>query len=108
MSLLERLLAFWLGQAKAYFDLGLPFTANNRSRYNSFGEYFSDLVDLAVTVAGLLATAVIIYAGITYSKSEGRAEQINYAKELAAGALTGLAILLMIRLITPTLGIDVR
>lgn len=110
---MDKLLEFWVGVAQAAFELGLPFrrdpaTGLDRIHYNSFGEYFTDLVGLAVAVAGLLATAVIIYAGIIYSKSEGRAEQINYAKELAAGALTGLAILLMIRLVTPTLGIKVN
>lgn len=95
---------FWLGRAIAQdINLGLPFA--DRATYPTFNAYFTALVSFAVTIASLIAVAVIVYAGFVYSQSQGQADKVSFAKELIAGALTGLALLLMIRLILPTLGI---
>jgi heme/copper-type cytochrome/quinol oxidase subunit 2 len=93
---------FWIGLARAQFTAGLPF---GQGTYSNFGQYFTDLVTLAIEIAIAVATLIIVYAGILYGRSQGKAEQASQAKELIAGALTGLAILLLIRLILPTLNI---
>lgn len=73
----------------------------------TFAEYFQSLVNIGVIVAIAVSVLITVYAGIIYSKSQGEASKIALAKELVAGCLTGLAILLLIKLILPTLGIDV-
>ncbi|QQG49757.1 MAG: hypothetical protein HZB70_03095 [Candidatus Berkelbacteria bacterium] len=94
----------WLGKALAQdIHLGLPF--GDRAEYTTFNAYFTALISFAVTIASLVAVLVIVYAGYVYTQSQGQADKVSFAKELIAGALTGLALLLMIRLILPTLGI---
>ncbi|MEK7201997.1 MAG: hypothetical protein AAB669_00470 [Patescibacteria group bacterium] len=72
----------------------------------TFQEYFSSLVNVGIIVAIAISVLITIYAGILYAQSEGEASKIALAKELIAGCLTGLAILLLIKLILPTLGIS--
>mgnify|MGYP001569391474 CR=1 FL=1 len=72
----------------------------------TFQEYFSSLVNVGIIVAIAISVLITIYAGIMYSQSQGEASKIALAKELVAGCLTGLAILLLIKLILPTLGIS--
>lgn len=102
----DLILRFWVGSARAAFDLGLPFQGTGH--YATFGDYFTALVTFLVEIAGSLAVIVIVYAGLLYIRSQGKAEQISQAKELAAGALTGLALLLLIRFIVPTLNLTVK
>ena len=71
----------------------------------TFAEYFSSLVNVGIIVAIAISVLITIYAGILYAQSQGEASKIALAKELVAGCLTGLAILLLIKLILPTLGI---
>ncbi len=97
------MIGFWLGTARAAIDLGLPF--GGQASYPDFNSYFTALVNFAVLVAGLIAVLMIVYAGLMYSQSAGQADKASQAKELVAGALTGLALLLMIRFILPTLNI---
>ena len=74
----------------------------------TFQEYFSSLVNVGIFVAIGISVLITIYAGILYAQSQGEASKIALAKELIAGCLTGLAILLLIKLILPTLGISVQ
>jgi|GEM_PF-1774050 len=87
----------------AEFTIGLPFGPD--ATFSNFSEYFTAIVNFAILVAGLIAVLVIVYAGMVYVQSQGQADRVSQAKELIAGALTGLALLLMIRLIVPTLNI---
>lgn len=97
---------WFIGTAQASFTLGLPFAG--RTTYDTFGQYFTALLNLAIEVAVGISTLIVVYAGFLYSHSQGQPQPLNQAKELIAGVLTGLAILFMIRLITPSLGISVR
>jgi hypothetical protein len=102
---------FWIERAHAAkFTLGLPFGAGQcpDGVCPDFNAYFTGIVNFAIVIAGLLAVLVIVYAGLIYTQSQGQADKVSYAKELIAGALTGLALLLMIRLIVPTLGLGQR
>src|SRR3989344_9466394 len=73
----------------------------------TFAQYFQSLVNVSIIVAVAISVLITIYAGIIYAQSQGEASKIALAKELVAGCLTGLAILLLIKLILPTLGITV-
>lgn len=98
----------WLvGVANAQINLGLPFN-QGKANYSNFNDYFVDLINFSVVVASLIAVVIIIYAGLNYVQSQGQADKASHAKELIAGALTGLGLLLMIRLILPTLDIGAR
>jgi hypothetical protein len=72
----------------------------------TFEQYFSSLVNVGIIVAIAISVLITIYAGILYAQSQGEASKVALAKELIAGCLTGLAILLLIKLILPTLGIQ--
>ena len=86
-------------------NLALPF-APGGGHYNTFNEYFVALITYGIGLAAAIAVLIVVYAGTVYARSGGAADKIAEAKEWSAGALTGLAILLLIRLILPTLGID--
>lgn len=88
----------------AKFTPGLPVTPGQTNV--DFQTYFSSLVNVGIIVAIAISVLITIYAGILYTQSQGEATKIALAKELVGGCLTGLAILLLIKLILPTLGIS--
>lgn len=90
--------------AQGKFTPGLPVTPGQGEV--DFQTYFSSLVNVGIVVAIAISIMITIYAGILYAQSQGEASKIALAKELIAGCLTGLAILLLIKLILPTLGIS--
>lgn len=92
-----------VGDAWAQFDAGLPITGDGKNL--TFSAYFNDLIGLAVQIAVGVSILIVVYAGFLYSRSQGEAATIATAKELVSGVLIGLAILFLIRLILPTLGI---
>lgn len=89
--------------AQGKFTPGLPVERGQGAV--DFQTYFSSLVNVGIIVAIAISVLITIYAGIIYAQSQGEASKIALAKELIAGCLTGLAILLLIKLILPTLGI---
>lgn len=101
----------WLvGTAYAQgFQLGLPLGVPGGKcaggACSDFGAYFHDLILLGIYVAMAVAVIMVAYAGFIYAHSQGQADQVSKAKELVAGTFTGLALLLLIRLILPTLGL---
>ena len=99
------MISFWLGRAlaQAKFTPGLNIDGGGEK---TFSEYFQDIVNVGIIVAIAVSVLIVVYAGILYSQSQGEASKISLAKELVAGCLTGLAILLLIKLILPTLGIS--
>ena len=94
------------------FTLGLPLgvtgAACANGTCNSFADYFTALITLGIEIAGGISVILIIYAGFMYAQSGGNAQKANNAKELVSGALIGMAILLLIRVILPTLGITTK
>ena len=90
--------------ATGTFQPGLPVEPEQGEV--TFAQYFSSLVNVGIIVAIAISVLITIYAGILYAQSQGEASKIALAKELVAGCLTGLAILLLIKLILPTLGIN--
>jgi len=102
------MISFWLSRAlaadPAKFTPGLPITTNQNEAV-TFAEYFTSIINVSIIVAISVSILITVYAGIIYSQSQGEASKTTLAKELVGGALTGLSILLLIKLILPTLGI---
>jgi len=88
----------------AQFTPGVPVTPGQSSV--TFAQYFSSIINVGIIVAIAISVLIVTYAGISYARSQGDASKTALAKELVAGCLTGLAILLLIKLILPTLGIN--
>lgn len=83
-------------------NTGLP-----KTNYDNFTEYFIDLINYAVNVAFALAALVIIFGAFKYATAGGDDAKAKDGKDVIVGALVGLAILLLIKLIVPLLGLDV-
>lgn len=79
----------------------IPGTSGNL-KYN---EYISAVLKYSVRVGLLLATIMIIYAGIKYLTSQGNQTAINDGKEILLGAIIGFVMLLTIHIILRLLGI---
>ena len=67
--------------------------------------YSEKLYAWSIGIAGSLAIIMLIYAGYLYVVSMGNTDQINSAKEIIIGALSGLALLILASLILRGLGV---
>lgn len=76
-----------------------------RTEYDNFTQYFLDLINYAVNIAFALATLVIIFGAFKYVTSGGDDAKAKDGKDVIVGALVGLALLLLIKLIIPLLGL---
>lgn len=65
--------------------------------------YSEKLYIWSIGIAGSLAIIMLIYAGYLYVTSMGNPDQINSAKEIIIGALSGLALLILASLILQSL-----
>jgi hypothetical protein len=70
------------------------------------GEYASAIYQYALTIVGILATVVLVWAGVVWLTAAGNAEKIKIAKEYIAGALIGLVLTFGSYLILYTLNPD--
>lgn len=95
---------YWVGKVYAY-TINVPIN-NGRTEYNSFSEYFIDLVNFAINIALALAVIVIIYGGFKYVTSGGDDTKAKDGKDIIVGAVVGLALLLLIKVIVPLLGLE--
>lgn len=73
-----------------YFNKGVPITITG----NTLGEYIAALFLFFVSVAGILATVMIMYGGVKYVVSFGNPQKISDAKDTITSAMLGLAIAL--------------
>ena len=102
-------------QSGSKLQVGLPFrdSKNPTGAYTGTGiyqQYMTDLYGFSIQLGSSLAVVMIIYAGYKYLTSQGNQTALNDAKEILIGALLGLAILLLVRVILnalklPTLGV---
>ncbi|MCL5795623.1 MAG: hypothetical protein M1338_04705 [Patescibacteria group bacterium] len=69
-------------------------------------EYSEKLYVWSIGIAGSLAIIMLIYAGYLYVTSMGNPDNINSAKEIIIGALSGLLLLILASLILRSLGIS--
>ena len=57
--------------------------------------WLKQVFEFSQTAILLLATAVIVFAGITYMTSAGNPKQIELSKKLILGALSGVAVIVL-------------
>ncbi|MEX1123796.1 MAG: hypothetical protein WEC81_01335 [Patescibacteria group bacterium] len=74
--------------------------------YGGFSDYFLDLINYAVNIAFGLATLVIIFGAFKYVTSGGDDTKAKEGKDIIVGALIGLALLLLIKVIVPLVGLE--
>ncbi len=75
-------------------------------KYGSFNGYFLDLINYAVNIAGALAILVIVFGAFKYVTSGGDDAKAKEGKDIIVGALIGFALLLLIKVIIPLLGLE--
>lgn len=73
-------------------DLSLIF---KDKKYQTLGDYLTDLVKVAMVLSVVGATLVVVYAGFGYLNSGGSPEGTAHSKEMIAGALIGIATVFM-------------
>ena len=61
---------------------------------DSIGQYILAIYNYAIGTVGVIATVVMMYAGILWITAAGNQEQIGKAKDYIASSLTGLVLLL--------------
>ena len=94
----------WLvGTAYAY-TINVPINGSKKE-YDTFGQYFADLIKLAVTIATALAILMILWGAFKYVTSGGDDAKAKDGKDIIIGALVGFALLMLIRIIVPLIGI---
>ncbi len=69
----------------------------------TFPEYVKYLVNFSITVSGIIALGVLIWAGFLYLTSAGNLSQMEDAKRKIIGSLLGLAIIISSYLILYTI-----
>lgn len=98
-----------LGRALAY-TIGVPIEkaadGTPKTTYTSFSEYFLALIKLAVTVAIALAVLMIVWGAFKYVTSGGDESRAKDGKDIIVGALVGLALLFLIRIIVPIIQVQ--
>lgn len=67
--------------------------------------YIQAIYTYSITLGTSLAVLMIIYAGYKYLTSRGESSATSEAKDILGGALLGLAVLLLIRLILNFIGL---
>ena len=58
-----------------------------------------------MVIATSFSVLIFVYAGLVYVQSQGDPSKVSLAKELVSGVIVGMAIILLIKVILPTLGI---
>ena len=94
----------FIGVAKAY-TIGVPISGG-QTTYTSFNAYLVDLVKLAINIGGLIAILVIVYGALLYVTSAGDEAKAKSGKDIIVGSLVGFALLVLVRVLVPILGIS--
>ena len=100
----------FLLKAHADFIISVPIAKDGddpKTSYTSFNQYFLDLVNYAVNLALALAVLVIVFGAFKYVSAGGDDAKAKDGKDIIVGALVGLAILLLTKLIIPLLGLTI-
>lgn len=97
------MLGWFVGRAYAY-TVNLPIV-KGRTEYASFGDYIKDLISFAINIAFGLAVLMIIFGAFKYVTSGGDESKTKDGKDIILSAVIGFAILVLIRILVPILGI---
>jgi hypothetical protein len=82
--------------------LGAPVTSGEAAPSN-FADYTNRIYQFAVVIGISLAVLMIIFGGYKYMASSGDPQSIAEAKEILIGAVVGLVLILLTRLILATI-----
>lgn len=82
-------------------DLGAPIGGTTTP--TSFADYVNRIYNYAVVIGISLAILMIIFAGYKYMSSAGDPQSLAEAKEVLIGAIVGLVLILLTRLILATI-----
>lgn len=82
--------------------LGAPVTSGEPAPSN-FADYTNRIYQFAVVIGISLAVLMIIFGGYKYMGSSGDPQSIAEAKEILVGAVVGLVLILLTRLILATI-----
>jgi len=82
-------------------DLGAPIGGTETP--SSFADYTNRIYQYAVVIGISLAVLMIIFAGYKYMSSSGDPQSLAEAKEILVGAIVGLVLILLTRLILATI-----
>ena len=94
---------FLLSAKTAYaVSVGVPINGNSSFTYST---YVKALYSFSLIMGENLAGLMIVYAGYIYLTSQGDTSKINTAKEIVTGAILGLLILWLIKLILQFIGL---
>lgn len=83
-------------------DLGIHINGQSNLTYQG---YIREVFNFSVQLGLTLTTLMLIYAGYKYMISRGNPSDINEAKEIIIGSLSGFALLLLSYLLLRSLGI---
>lgn len=87
-------------------EIGAPFPGEPKNV--TLIQHIGYVLGWAYTIGALLAVAMIIIGGFKYITSGGNPQVLQDAKDTVVGALIGLAFLLLIALLTKSLGLDIN
>lgn len=95
---------------KAYaYTIGVPIEKDSNGKdkleYTNFTEYFLALINVASNIAIGLAVLMIIWGAFKYISSGGDESKAREGKDVIVGSLVGLALLFLIKLIIPIIGV---
>jgi len=103
------MLSWFVDRAYAY-TVNLPIAKDDQGNpittYASFGGYLVDLIKFAVNIAFGLAVLMIIFGAFKYVTSGGDEAKTKDGKDIILSAVIGFAILVLIRILVPILGIQ--
>ena len=88
---LGRELGFCLPATKTVTEISF----GGKREFANIGEFIQLIYRYAIIIAGILATIIIILAGIRWTASGGNAERIKSAQKMIGGAISGLLIALL-------------
>jgi TRAP-type C4-dicarboxylate transport system permease small subunit len=85
-------------------EVGVGVSVGGQSKFY-YKTYIQAVYNYSIQLGSSLAVLMIIYAGYKYLTSRGDSSALSEAKDIFAGALLGLAVLLLIRLILNFIGL---
>lgn len=72
---------------------------------NNIAEYVNKIMTWLLPIVAGIALLAIIFAGYKYITSQGNPEAINQAKDIIISTITGVVLLLLIKIIINQIGI---
>lgn len=81
---------------------------NDPQPFSSLGSILSKAFSLALLIAGMLATLILIWGGFRYMAAQGDEKMVASARSTITGAVIGLAIILSLGIIAYIIGVVLK